>query len=561
MIFYDFEVFSNDWLVVLADADTKAFTTIINDRDKLKNFYETNKNNIWIGYNSRGYDQYILKGLLLDFDPFEISKFIIDEHKKGWEYSRAFNQIQLYNFDVMTTFHSLKQLEGFMGNNIRESSVSFDYKDKLSEKQLKEVVSYCKHDVSQTIEVFCNRIEEFESQMSLIKEFSLPLEYISKTKPQLSSIILDARRVHGRNDEFNISLPDTLKLSKYKYIADWYLNSENRDYKKELVTNVSGIPHTFAWGGVHGAIDKYKGEGIFINCDVASLYPALMIEYDYLSRNVTDKIKFREIRDKRLQLKADKNPMQAPYKIVLNSTYGAMKDKYNSLYDPLMANNVCIAGQLLLLDLIEKIEKYGMLIQSNTDGLFLKVKSEKEISIIKEIAKEWEQRTRLDLEWETFSKIYQKDVNNYIIIHDDGSYISKGAYVKKLNKLDNDLPIVNKALVNYFTRNIPLKETIYSCNDLSEFQKIVKVSNKYMFALHGNKILKEKVLRVFASRRKSDAGVFKRKNADRVDKIAYTPRRCFIVNDNVKGVEIPNKLDLKWYVDMAEKRLMDFTGR
>ena len=30
-----------------------------------------------------------------------------------------------------------------------------------------------------------------------------------------------------------------------------------------------------------------------------------------------------------------------------------MKDKYNGLYDPRQANNVCIAGMLLLLDLIE----------------------------------------------------------------------------------------------------------------------------------------------------------------------------------------------------------------
>ena len=46
---------------------------------------------------------------------------------------------------------------------------------------------------------------------------------------------------------------------------------------------------------------------------------------------------------------------QQPYKIVLNGTYGASKDKYNNLYDPLQANNVCINGQLMLLDLIEHV--------------------------------------------------------------------------------------------------------------------------------------------------------------------------------------------------------------
>lgn len=135
-----------------------------------------------------------------------------------------------------------------------------------------------------------------------------------------------------------------------------------------------------------------------------------------------------------------------------------MKDQYNPLYDPLMANNVCLAGQLLLLDLIEKIEPYCKLIQSNTDGLFMKVEKESDIDLIKEVAKEWETRTRLDLEWDVYEKIYQKDVNNYIIIDKDQKYKSKGAYVKKLNNLDYDLPIVNKALIEYFTKGIPVEK-------------------------------------------------------------------------------------------------------
>lgn len=36
MIFYDFEVFAYDWLVVLIDLNAKQETVIINDPDKLK---------------------------------------------------------------------------------------------------------------------------------------------------------------------------------------------------------------------------------------------------------------------------------------------------------------------------------------------------------------------------------------------------------------------------------------------------------------------------------------------------------------------------------------------
>ena len=69
MLFYDFEVFSQDWLVVIKDTDTRSTNKILNDPDALREIYEKNKNNIWVGYNSRSYDQYILKGILLGMDP------------------------------------------------------------------------------------------------------------------------------------------------------------------------------------------------------------------------------------------------------------------------------------------------------------------------------------------------------------------------------------------------------------------------------------------------------------------------------------------------------------
>lgn len=559
ILFYDFEVFKHDWLVVVMDTDTKSTHVIVNNRQQLIDLYNSHINDIWCGYNSRHYDQYILKGILLGMNPYDISKHIIQDHQGGWSYSNEFRNVQLYNYDVMTTFHGLKQLEGFMGNDIRESEVNFNITRKLTPEEIKETVKYCRHDVEQTMEVFINRTEEFESHMSLLKAFKLPLSYISRTKAQLSATILGAWK-QEHDDEFDITIPDTLRIKKYKHIVDWYETISNRNYSKSLTTNVAGVPHIFAWGGLHGAIEQYQGEGIFVNVDVSSYYPALMIEYDFLSRNVSDKKKYREIRDTRLKLKAEKNPMQAPYKIVLNGTYGAMKDKYNQLYDPRQANNVCVAGQLLLLDLIEHLEGCCQLIQSNTDGLFVKIDSMDELDTIKEICNEWENRTRMKLDYEIFTKIYQKDVNNYIVIHKDSSYESKGAYVKKLESLDYDLPIVNKALVEYFINSTPVEETINNCNDLKEFQMVVKVSNKFQYAQHGTKKLNERVLRVFASKDPKDSKVYRMNSRNRLEKISYTPNRCFIRNDDVNGKRIPRRLDKSWYIKVAKKRLKDFTG-
>ncbi|MCC3870266.1 DNA polymerase domain-containing protein [Terrisporobacter mayombei] len=563
MLFYDFEVFKHDWLVVIKDTNSKKTTTIVNDPEQLKQFYEEHKTDIWAGYNSRSYDQYILKGILCDFNPADINNHIIVKKLGGWQYSCLFWKMQFYNYDVMTNkFFGLKQLEGFMGNNIKESDISFTIDRKLSENELEEVIKYCNHDVEQTMQVFVNQIEEFNSHMGLIKMFKLPLKYINKTKAQLSAIILGADKVE-RDDEFEYEIVDTIKIHKYRHILEWYKNPLNKDYKKKLDIEVAGVPHTFAWGGLHGARQNYIGEGILVNSDVGSFYPSLMLQYDFQSRNIGDKTKFQNIYDTRMKLKHEgKKKEQQPLKIVLNSTYGAMKDKYNNLYDPRQANNVCINGQLMLLDLIEKLEDKWQLIQSNTDGVMFKLNSENDLEEYKSICNKWCKRTRMTLDHDIIKKVVQKDVNNYLIVMDNGKVKSKGSYVKELNKLDNDLPIVNKALKDYFVKNIPVETTINSCNDLIEFQKIVKVSGKYKYALHGDKILKEKILRVFASRSKADKGVYKvHNNKDTPDKIANTPERCFIENGDLNGVKVPRKLDKQYYINLAKKRISDFIGR
>ncbi|QDY21944.1 hypothetical protein CGQ39_13580 [Clostridium botulinum] len=564
MLFYDFEVFKHDWLVVIKDTDTKKTHTIVNNVEELRNFYETNKDNIWCGYNSRSYDQWILKAIIAGFNPKELNDYIIVEHKPAWKFSSTLFKIQLFNYDVMTSFHGLKQLEGFMGNDIRETTVSFNIDRKLTEKELQEVIFYCNHDVEQTMEVFINRIEEFEAHMGLIKNFKLPLKYISKTKAQLSAIILGANK-QDHEDEFEINIVGTIKINRYREILNWYKNPLNRDYKKSLEIEVAGVPHIFGWGGLHGARDKYQDEGIFINSDVGSFYPSLMIQYDFLSRNVRDKSKYKEIYDYRMQLKKEgKKKEQQPYKIVLNSTYGASKDKYNNLFDPLQANNVCINGQLMLLDLIEKVIEGvpgAKLIQSNTDGVMWKLESEKDIETYKFICEEWCNRTRMTLDHDHIKKVVQKDVNNYLIVMENGKIKSKGAYVKSLNKLDYDLPIVNQALMDYFIEGITPEETILNCNQLKEFQKVVKISSKYLYGFHGDKKLDERVLRVFASRSRSDTGVFKVKTEGGTkEKIASTPMRCFIDNSDIEGKKVPRKLDKQWYIDVAWKRIKDFIG-
>lgn len=561
--FYDFEVFKEDWLVVIINIYDQTETIIVNDKNQLEEYYEAHKNEIWVGYNNNHYDQYIMKGILCGFDPKEVNDYIIQDGNAGWRFSSLFRKVPMYNFDVMyRNDRGLKSLEGFMGNNIKETSVPFDIDRKLTTEEINETIKYCRHDVEQTIEVFLSRKSDFDAQMGLIKMFKLPLNNISRSKSQLSAMILDAR-MQSRDDEFDIFFPDTLQLEKYKCVKEWYENPENYDYSKSLTIDVAGVETIFGWGGIHSAKKKYSEDGYFINMDVTSLYPSLMIKYNLHSRNIVDPQKFVDIYNNRVKFKAAKNPLQLPLKTLLNSTYGAMKDKNNQLYDPLMANEICIHGQLLLLDLIEKLEPYAEIIQSNTDGILIKMPDGKNeqcwFEKIDDIVYEWEQRTGLNMEFDEYRKVFQKDVNNYIVVDAEGKYKSKGAYVKKLNGLDYDLPIVNKAMIDFMTKNIPIETTINECDDLIMFQKIVKMSNKFKHVIHNDKILDEKCFRVFASKNSSDTyiGKQKRKGAT-IEKFANTPEHCFIVNDDVNTMKVPRKLNRQWYVDLTMERLKQF---
>lgn len=579
----DFEVFKEDWLCVIFDLVNEKEHVIVNDRDAFVKFHKEHEDDIYVGYNIRNYDQFIAKAILCGFNPKEVNDFIIVQDRKGYEYSSLFNRTKFNFFDIMPNPPiGLKTLEAFMGESIKESSVDFTINRKLTDKEIEEVIQYCRHDVEQTAIVLSKRIEEFTSQLGLVQMFDLPISDMGRTKAQVSAKILGAvRPTKPREDDIEFCIPKNLRVKKYQFVVDWFLKVQDHArkyaeewgvepaldelYSQKLECEIAGVPHVFAFGGIHGAIPNYVGEGYFVNVDVASYYPSMMIHFGYESRNIRDPKKFTEIYKTRLEYKKKKDKRQQPLKIVLNSTYGAMKDRFNPLYDPLMANNVCVTGQLLLLDLIEHLEPVCDIVQSNTDGILVKLRAmneaerDSEFAKVFDICQNWTHRTKMVLEHDFFNRVIQRDVNNYLIVDADGKYKSKGAVVKKLSDLDYDLPIVNKAVVNFLVKNISVEQTVSGATDLRDFQKIVKISSKYAFGTHNGKKLREKTFRVFASRSTSDTRICKcKRDGATEEKFANTPDRCFIDNGEVKGKPVPRKLDRRWYVDLAEKRIKEF---
>jgi DNA polymerase len=400
------------------------------------------------------------------------------------------------------------------------------------------------------------------------------------------------------NDDFDINFPPYLgNIKKYAHIVDWFrerktdkqfTDEEKKElYKQKLNIDVAGVPHTFAWGGLHGALLKYSGSGYYLHIDVSQYYPSLMVGHNYFSRAVTDegKRRYDMMRRESIRLKAfpELKKKRNGYKLVNNKTYGGMKDKYNALYDPLNANNICVTGQLALLLLIEMIEPHCKLIQSNTDGLIVKLTSLDDYELIDDICWEWEQLTGVSLAFDPIiTRIYQKDVNNYLFVNEDGDIEAKGAYVKSLSPLDYDLPIVNKALREYMVNGTPVATTINNCDELIDFQKIVKLSGKYDYVEHNNTKYTHKCYRVFASKSESDGIIYKCKvgaeviphpwtgqtsnfpptytGRDKKDKFANTPLKCFIDGGDIRGKRVPAKLNKQWYIDLAEERLRQFGG-
>ena len=623
MIFYDFEVFKEDWLAVFIDVTRKTEQVIVNNPDELKALYEANTSNIWVGFNNRHYDQYIMKGILLGMNPKRINDWIILEKREGWQFSSVFNKVPMTNYDVMPNPPvGLKTMEGFLGSNIKETGVPFDINRKLTKAEIEEAIKYCRHDVEQTIKIFLEKIDEFNAMHGIVQAFPnmVSLSNIGDSEARITAKVLGCVKQDFK-DEFDYFFLPCLRLNKYKYVQDWFeekkkealaMDLQNCDkydkklwYKSQnLETVVAGIPHSFGFGGLHGAADTpIHKTGQILHVDVNNYYPSMLIAWGLVTRAATNdnyhlvyntrkSMKAKQIAAAKSGNKAEaKNwkKAQLPYKKMLNALSGGMKDETNPAYDPRNNNCMCINGQLMLLDLIEHLEAVPgfELIQSNTDGLIIWIPDTDEaFEMVDDICWEWEQRCSTDqcsilLELDNISEIYQKDVNNYLWVGADGSVERIGAYVKELSATDNDLPILNKALVEYMVHKTPVEQTINQCDDLIMFQKIVKLSEKYDWVEHehctpvitktGKRVIKEvyeypekvkysyKSYRVFASNSQDDGRLLKRKRVKtKGEKFGNTPDHCFICNDDVCGVKTPQTLDKGWYIDLAKKRLKQF---
>ena len=585
---YDTEVFAHDFVVVFKDRKTGTYAVFHNDNEGVRNFV-LNEDRIFCGFNTKGYDQYIIKAICGGFSPEEVKQvndWIIGGGQ-GWEcpllegvFAR-FNNVDI--MDDMQMGLSLKAFEGHLGDlSIEETEVDFNLDRSLTREELKQTIEYCIHDVDATERLTLLRKNYLDNKIYLggLKGIE-PTKALAMTNAKLTAAYLDARRMVNRTDEREYKYPENL-LKEYvpQEVFDFFNKlydksiSDEELFKSKLNITVGDCPVTLGFGGIHGAIPFHQEEEVngrlIRNYDVASYYPHLMVYYGYTSRNIPNPQIYADMLEQRMKAKksGDKATANA-LKLVANTTYGAMLNKYNELYDPLMGRSVCITGQLFLLELSRHLiaECSSLrIVQLNTDGIMVSF-DESEYDTVVAITKEWEQRTRFELEEDKIKRIVQKDVNNYVEIPYDGDPKIKGGYLVRgiapagAFNINNNATIVAKAIVNYFTLGTDVETTIGECDDIFAFQLIAKAGSKYREAYHlvdGVKESVQKVNRVYATTDKKYGKLFKIKaENDSTAKIEMLPEHCIIDNDNKLSIE---SVDKSWYIDLAKKRINDFLG-
>ena len=460
----------------------------------------------------------------------------------------------------------------------------------MTEVELAETIHYCKNDVDATVALYERRKEYIKSKLTVAKLKGIdPAVALAQTNAKLAAMYLDAKPAE-REDGREYAIPENLDqtmipsevLDFFNQIRDESIPDEEL-FEKNLVVTIAGCECVFAWGGVHGAVPNLIAESdpegtpnrrIIVNYDVASLYPNSMLNFGYVSRSCEDPNAFRELVETRLRAKkaGDKDVANA-LKLCINTCYGCMGNEYNALYDQRMCRSVCISNQLAMCELVcrleQKVPSFEIL-NFNTDGVMFRV-LESEMTTVEPILDEWQKRTRFALERDDVIRLVQKDVNNYLAEEGGGKIKACGDYVKrwrgdnvtdendiKARLINNDLTIVQIALVERLLHDVPVEKTINECQNIFYFQQIAKFGSSYASAFHevdGERVPVQKVNRVYAAKDKRFGTVKKVRPNGKVEKIASLPDHCLIDNENRLTVD---QIDKQFYIDLANERVNQY---
>ena len=269
ILIHDFEVFAHDWMIVFKDKKTKEYIKIHNDNDAVKAVMQENP--LMVGFNSKHYDQFIMKAVLMDFTPEQIkyvNDSIIAKGMQGWDIPELkgcpfwFDQYDL--MDDCQVGLSLKAIEAHLGMNIVESEIPFDIDRPLTDAEIDETFFYCTHDVDATDILDDLRQGYLNSKIAVGAMAGIPdYRAVYMTNAKLTAEFLGAKP-QPHDDERKYVYPANLKK---EYIPQEVFDYFNRMYDPEISDDdlfhekleiyIKGTPVTIGYGGIHSGVPHY----------------------------------------------------------------------------------------------------------------------------------------------------------------------------------------------------------------------------------------------------------------------------------------------------------------
>ena len=623
---YDVEIFPNVFHAVIYDTELKTRTCIEiserkNDIRNLIRLFTENDNKIFVGYNNHHYDDVIIN-YIIDYKEkltdlpyrricqslFNLSSYIVKDEEgsrerlKRWKYAHYFKSMDLLTMQFSQKLRvGLKTMQVTMHyKNVQEYNGDFD--QPLPVDKIDEMIAYNINDVESTSELLNRLKEQVElrlfieqehgidclsmdsvkmaetfllekySQQSgipknVIKEMRSPMDYIP-----LKDVILPFIRY--KNPKLQAVLEDMKKQIVY--------SKERKGYENKFV--ISNVVYSVGVGGIHSINTPkifHPGEDEFIgHADVASMYPSLLIEYQWGPRHLGKLFcdLFAGLKVERLEAKHTGQKVKNLFlKIVLNSPTGKMQQEVSWMYDPLNVFKIRINGQLILLMLVDRLLDLGCeIIQVNTDGVVYRAKNTLREGI-QEAISEVERITRLEFESDEYEAFYQYAINDYFGVLKGGEIEEKGMFITK-TKLGKGLApvVIPKAIIAYFTQGTPVTEFIEKDKDIRDFLMSQAVDKKFK-VVHGDKPI-QRINRFYAStngpylykvKKNENPGHFVLEDPWGYPHEYDIPEESWSNMLTKSGVTILNKFDdlpiedrkinYRYYISEAKKIIADFT--
>lgn len=573
---FDTEVFADDWLFCAEAKDGDERVVVWNDHDTVAEWLLTERP-LLCGYNAKAYDMHILRAIVSGYTPREIaevSRRLVVENTPSLALFSTKPPFKLPPhidlFHDIVPRKSLKEIEANLGMAVVESPVPFDIDRPLTQGEREVVTRYCLADIAATKALYEHRRAYVLGKVKLAEIAGLdPFEGLALTNARLVAKALRAERLTYIPSEV-YEPPDDLDTRFVPQAAIEFMSGMSPFAPPERALEIEhgGLLISLGIGGLHGAIPHYKGESTptrrLVAMDVASYYPTLMITKGYISRAIPSIEAYKRFYDMRLEAKRSGDAGLADAaKLVLNSTFGASKNEHNPLYDPIQGLRITLTGQLYLLELFGALSVAVpgvVLVQANTDGWILEGGAD-QIVAAWGIVQRWAARYGLSVEQKTIAKLVQANVNNYVVQYENGTIAVKGRDVGLYHGgtfKSASMPIVSRAVVDYYLTGTPLEVTIGTAQDPIDFQMVAKAGSKFMGLTLGHDVELGKVARVFAAKGDGDT-IYKVREVEgerQYHKFPSSPDKCFVENGDLRDEKVKrrvlDKLDRDWYVGYSQ---------